>query len=137
MVSLDDVGLCLQRRLYLRSSYPRWQRTGRKVHIDLPRALVFGRRVLLAAVYFGQQMGTRRSDFAVGGALGLASVAGQTSLGLALCGGIPGAIVCPVTLGGGLFIVVGVGVLLFGERVGPYGVAGIVLGIISIVLLSF
>jgi multidrug transporter EmrE-like cation transporter len=40
-------------------------------------------------------------------------------------------------LGGGLFIVVGAGVLLFKERVGPYGVAGIVLGIISIVLLSF
>ncbi len=93
--------------------------------------------LLLAAVYFRQRMRSRRSDLAVGAALGLASVAGQTSLGLALSGGIPGAIVYPVTLGGGLFIVVGVGVLLFKERVGPFGVAGIALGIISIVLLSF
>jgi multidrug transporter EmrE-like cation transporter len=93
--------------------------------------------ILLAAIYFRQRMGTRRSDLAVGSALGVASVAGQTSLGLALSGGIPGAIVYPVTLGGGLFIVVGVGVLLFKERVGPFGIAGILLGILSIVLLSF
>ena len=97
----------------------------------------FAGALLLAAVHFRQRIGTRRSDLAVGGALGLASVAGQTSLGLALSGGIPGAIVYPVTLGGGLFIVVAVGVFLFNERVGPYGVAGITLGIISIVLLGF
>ena len=93
--------------------------------------------VLLAAIYFRKRLGTRRSDLAVGSALGVASVAGQTSLGLALSGGIPGAIVYPVTLGGGLFIVVGAGVLLFKERVGPFGIAGILFGIVSIVLLSF
>jgi multidrug transporter EmrE-like cation transporter len=72
----------------------------------------------------------------VGGALGLASVMGQTSLGLALSRGVPGSIVYPVTLAGGLFLVVGAGVLLFEERVGPYGLAGIALGVVSIVLLS-
>jgi multidrug transporter EmrE-like cation transporter len=92
--------------------------------------------LLLGAIYFRRHMRTRRSDLAVGSALGLASVAGQTSLGLALSGGLPGSVVYPVTLAGGLFIVVGAGVLLFKERVGPYGMAGIVLGIISIVLLS-
>jgi multidrug transporter EmrE-like cation transporter len=92
--------------------------------------------LLLGAIYIHRHMRTRRSDLAVGGALGLASVAGQTSLGLALSGGLPGLVVYPVTLAGGLFIVVGAGVMLFKERVGPYGMAGIVLGIISIVLLS-
>jgi multidrug transporter EmrE-like cation transporter len=92
--------------------------------------------MLLGAMYFQRRMRTRRSDLAVGSALGLASVAGQTSLGMALSGGIPGSIVYPVTLAGGLFIVVGAGVLLFKERVGPAGMAGIALGIISIALLS-
>ena len=91
---------------------------------------------LLGAVYLGGHMQTKRADLAVGGALGVASVAGQTSLGMALSGGLPGSIVYPVALAGGLFIVVGVGVLLFKERVGPCGIAGIVLGIVSIVLLS-
>jgi multidrug transporter EmrE-like cation transporter len=92
--------------------------------------------LLLTAIYFRRRMRTGRSDVVIGAALGLASVGGQTSLGLALGGGIPGSIVYPVTLAGGLFLVVGAGVLLFKERVGPYGVAGIVLGIVSIVLLS-
>ena len=92
--------------------------------------------VLLGAVYLQQRMRTRRSDLIIGGALGIASVAGQTSLGLALSGGIPGSIVYPVTLAGGLFIVVAAGVVLFKERVGPYGVAGILLGIVSVALLS-
>jgi multidrug transporter EmrE-like cation transporter len=92
--------------------------------------------VLLGAFYLHRRMQTRRVDLAVGGALGVASVAGQTSLGLALSHGLPGSMVYPVTLAGGLFIVVGAGVLLFKERVGPYGMAGIALGILSIILLS-
>ena len=75
-------------------------------------------------------------DLLIGGALGVCSVAGQTSMGMALAAGLPGAMVYPVALAGGLFLVVAAGVLLFGERVGPFGVAGIVLGIVSIVLIS-
>jgi multidrug transporter EmrE-like cation transporter len=91
--------------------------------------------MLLGVVYFARRR-TAVVDLAVGAALGLASVTGQTSLGLALSRGLPGSIVYPVTLAGGLFIVVGAGVLLFDERVGPFGIAGIALGITSIVLLS-
>lgn len=78
----------------------------------------------------------KRSDLAVGSALGLCSAGGQTALGLALARGLPGSIVFPVVLAGGLFIVVASGVLIFGERIGNAGRLGILLGIVSIVLLS-
>jgi len=57
-------------------------------------------------------------------------------MGLALSRGIPGNIVYPVTLAGGLFLVVLIAITVFRERIGPAGVAGIALGIISIALLS-
>jgi multidrug transporter EmrE-like cation transporter len=57
-------------------------------------------------------------------------------MGLALANGIPGNVVFPVALAGGLFVVVLTAVLIFKERIGPAGIAGISLGIISIALLS-
>jgi multidrug transporter EmrE-like cation transporter len=95
-----------------------------------------GGAILLAVVHFPRRERPRVAEVAVGGALGLASVVGQTSIGLALSGGLPGSIVYPVTLAGGLFLVAGAGVLLFDERVGRYGLAGIALGVASIVLLT-
>ena len=92
--------------------------------------------LLLFALYLPRQKRTRWVDVAVGAALGLASVMGQTSVGLALSRGLAGSIVYPITMAGGLFIVVVAGVVLFDERIGPCGIAGIALGITSIVLLS-
>jgi|SRR5579864_1799263 drug/metabolite transporter (DMT)-like permease len=77
-----------------------------------------------------------RSDILVGAGLGFFSTCGQNSLGLALAKGLPGSVVFPVTLAGGLFVVVLAAVVIFKERIGPAGVAGISLGIISIALLS-
>ncbi len=77
-----------------------------------------------------------RADVFVGGGLGLLSATGQTCIGLALSRGLPGNIVFPVTLAGGLFIVVAAGILIFKEHVGKAGLAGIGLGILSIALLS-
>jgi multidrug transporter EmrE-like cation transporter len=77
-----------------------------------------------------------RSDLLVGIGLGFFSTCGQTCMGLALSKGIPGNIVYPVTLAGGLFLVVLIAILVFRERVGPAGIAGIVLGIIAIALLG-
>jgi multidrug transporter EmrE-like cation transporter len=87
-------------------------------------------------LYLRNPLATKRVDLAVGIALGTASVTGQTFLGMALGGGLPGSVVYPIALAGGLFIVVGAGFFLFKERVGPYGVAGIALGLVSIILLS-
>jgi len=55
---------------------------------------------------------------------------------LALERNVPGYIVFPVTTGGNLFLVAAAGVLLFKERMGPYGIAGILTGILSLILLS-
>jgi len=77
-----------------------------------------------------------RSDVLVGAGLGFFSTCGQTSMGLALANGLPGNVVFPVALAGGLFVVVLTAVLIFRERIGPAGIAGISLGIISIALLS-
>lgn len=77
-----------------------------------------------------------RSDMLVGAGLGIFSACGQTSMGKALASGIPGSVVFPVALAGGLFVVVLTAVVVFKERIGPAGIAGIALGIISIALLS-
>lgn len=92
--------------------------------------------VFLAMQYVRSGERPRRSDIAIGSALGVCSAGGQTALGLALARGLPGSIVFPVTLAGGLFIVVAVGVLVFRERIGNAGRLGILLGVLSIVLLS-
>jgi len=77
-----------------------------------------------------------RSDVLVGAGLGLFSTCGQTAMGLAMANGLPGNVVFPVALAGGLFVVVLTAVVIFKERIGPAGIAGISLGIISIALLS-
>jgi drug/metabolite transporter (DMT)-like permease len=77
-----------------------------------------------------------RSDILVGAGLGIFSTCGQTSMGRALASGLPGSVVFPVALAGGLFVVVLTAVLVFKERLGPAGIAGISLGIVSIALLS-
>lgn len=77
-----------------------------------------------------------RSDMLVGAGLGIFSTCGQTTMGLALASGLPGNVVFPVALAGGLFVVVLAAVTIFKERIGPAGVAGILLGIISVALLS-
>jgi drug/metabolite transporter (DMT)-like permease len=77
-----------------------------------------------------------RSEVLVGAGLGVFSTGGQTSMGLALANGLPGNVVFPVALAGGLFVVVLTAVVVFRERIGPAGIAGIALGIISIALLS-
>lgn len=75
-------------------------------------------------------------ELLVGAVLGFFSVCGQTFLGLALSRGLAGNVVYPVTLAGGLIIVVLSGVLAFKEQIGKAGIAGIALGIFSLALLS-
>lgn len=75
-------------------------------------------------------------EMIVGAVLGFFSVCGQTFLGLALSRGLVGNVVYPVTLAGGLLIVVLSGVLVFKEQIGKAGIAGIALGIFSLALLS-
>lgn len=68
--------------------------------------------------------------------IAIGSFGGQFFSLLALERNVPGYIVFPMTTGGNLFLVAAAGVLLFREKIGPYGVAGILVGIASLVLLS-
>jgi drug/metabolite transporter (DMT)-like permease len=68
--------------------------------------------------------------------IGVGSFGGQLFSLLALEQNVPGYIVFPLTTGGNLFLVAAAGVFLFKEKIGRYGVAGIVTGILSLVLLS-
>jgi drug/metabolite transporter (DMT)-like permease len=89
----------------------------------------------LIALGSGWSRLTRR-EVVLGAAMGLCSVGGQTFTGFALAREVPGHIVFPVTTGGSLFLVATAGMLIFHEKVGSYGLAGIALGILSLVMLS-
>ena len=89
----------------------------------------------LTALLIGRTGVTRR-EVALGAAMGGCSLAGQSFTVLALGKGVPGHIAFPLTTGGSLFLVAAAGLLLFKERIGPYGFCGVVLGIMSLVMLS-
>jgi multidrug transporter EmrE-like cation transporter len=95
-----------------------------------------GGAIAMALGVVGGREGISKVDIIIGSALGVLSGLGQSFIGMALSTGLPGNVVYPVTLAGGLFIVVAIGVTIFQERVGWAGIAGILLGIISIALLS-
>jgi drug/metabolite transporter (DMT)-like permease len=72
----------------------------------------------------------------LGAAMGGCSLAGQSFTGVALAAGLPGHIAFPLTTGGSLFLVALAGIVLFKERIGPYGLCGVILGVTSLVMLS-
>jgi drug/metabolite transporter (DMT)-like permease len=82
----------------------------------------------------GGQFAAREVVIAFG--IGAASFGGQLFSLLALERGMPGYIVFPTTTGGNLFVVAAGGVLLYKERIGRFGIAGIAVGVLSLVLLS-
>ena len=93
--------------------------------------------VLLAAVAFGfRQARLSRWEVLLGALMGFGSLGGQYFTGKALAAGIPGHVAFPITTGGSLFLVALAGILVFKERVGPYGLAGLAIGILSLVFLS-
>jgi multidrug transporter EmrE-like cation transporter len=78
----------------------------------------------------------RAQELVMSFGIGMASFGGQFFSLLALEKNVPGYVVFPMTTGGNLFLVAAAGVFLFRERVGPYGIAGILTGILSLILLS-
>jgi len=77
----------------------------------------------------------RRSCIWTGVMAGAGSMIGMSSAITAMAS-IPGYIVFPLIGGGTIVLVTLAGRLAFGERLGPYGIAGTALGICAIVLLS-
>ena len=72
----------------------------------------------------------------IGIGMALCSIGGQVSMGLALAHGAPGNVVYPLAMGASICIVAAGGVLIFKERIGPYGKAGTALGLLAAVLMS-
>ena len=79
---------------------------------------------------------TRGREVALGAVMGLCSLGGQTFTGMSLSRGIPGHVAFPITTGGSLFLVAAAGIFVFKERVGAFGAAGIILGVVALIMLS-
>ena len=92
--------------------------------------------IFAAAALWRSGLRPRQSEVMLGALMGGCSLLGQSFTGLALANGMPGHVVFPITTGGSLFLVASAGLLLFKEKVGPYGIAGMVLGIAALVGLS-
>ena len=78
----------------------------------------------------------RAQELVMAFGIGMGSFGGQLFSLLALERNVPGYVVFPMTTGGNLFLVAAAGIFIFREKVGPYGIAGILTGILSLVLLS-
>ena len=92
--------------------------------------------LLLAAVaYLRRPALVTRAEVVLGGAMACCSLGGQLATALALST-VPGHIAFAVTTGGNLFIVAAAGIVIFRERVGAYGLAGIARGVASLLLLE-
>ena len=72
----------------------------------------------------------------VGSVMAIASVGGQLFMGLAMAYGAPGNVVYMLAQGASICIVAFGGLVLFKEKVGFYGKAGIVVGLLAAVLLG-
>lgn len=95
-----------------------------------------GGAVFALVVFLSRQKKVYLNEVLISVGMALCSIGGQVAMSLALGFGVPGHIVFPVITGGSLFLVVAAGLILFKERVGGYSIAGIVLGIASLVILS-
>jgi len=80
--------------------------------------------------------GVNGREILLGAAMGGCSLAGQSFTAMALAKGLPGHIAFPLTTGGSLFLVALAGIALFKERIGPFGLCGVILGVASLVMLS-
>jgi len=80
--------------------------------------------------------GVNGREVLLGAAMGGCSFAGQSFTAMALAKGLPGHIAFPLTTGGSLFVVALAGIVLFRERIGPYGLCGVILGVAALVMLS-
>jgi multidrug transporter EmrE-like cation transporter len=94
-----------------------------------------GLAIALAFTLRGFSWPTAR-EWIIGAGMSLMSFTGQICLSQSLNGGAPGYLVYPIATGGSVLLVAICGVLLFREKLTPYGVAGITCGLLAVVILS-
>lgn len=100
-------------------------------------ALWYSAGLILALVAALRRKGRPTArELGIGLMMAICSILGQTGMAQAMSGGIPGYVVFPVAVGGGLILVVMVGVFAFRERVSPLLGLGVASGLTSLVLLA-
>ena len=109
---------------------------GRDAQLSLPGVLVPAGLTVALIAFLSRQPKLARAEIAVGGLMGLFSSVGWILLTQAIARGMPGYLAFPIAIGGNLSIVAAVGVLVFKERLSPYGYLGILTGIAGIALLA-
>jgi drug/metabolite transporter (DMT)-like permease len=93
--------------------------------------------VLMALAYSARELSLPwAKEILIAAGMAAMSFIGQICLVSALAGGAPGYIVYPIATGANVLFVAVAGVVLFKERLGWYGSAGIFCGLISVVILS-
>lgn len=95
-----------------------------------------GGLVFATLVFIFKPFRVQGREVLLGALMGACSFSGQFFTGAALSNGLPGHVVFPLTTGGSLFLVAVAGIFFFKERVGAYGITGIALGIVALVMLS-
>ena len=86
-------------------------------------------------VYFRKHGRPAPREVIIGGLMALCSAGGQLGMALSLHG-IPGFVVFPVAIGGGMLFVVAIGIGLFHEPMSRLGYFGIATGAAALALLA-
>lgn len=77
-----------------------------------------------------------KKEAGLGALMAILSIAGQITMAMALDLRVPGNIVFPVAIGGSILIVAVAGWVFFNERISGLSAAGMVLGLVAVILLS-
>jgi multidrug transporter EmrE-like cation transporter len=86
--------------------------------------------------YFIRNRRPTRSEVVITAGMAVCSILGQLGMVLSMDHGLPGFVVFPVAVGGGMLLVLLAALFFFGERPGMLGLLGIGLGMAALVLLA-
>jgi|SRR5579862_1470787 multidrug transporter EmrE-like cation transporter len=99
--------------------------------------LYLGGAAVAGLAYFLHNRRPMRRELAVTAGMAACSILGQIGMMMALQRGLPGFVVFPVCVGGGMLLVLGTAVVFFRERLSAAGYLGIAIGFVSLILLAF
>lgn len=108
-----------------------------KYNLQYLCALYGGGALLACVAFLIHNRRPERRELVVTAGMALASIFGQLGMMMALEKGLPGFVVFPVCIGGGMLLVLLAATVFFGERLSTYGYLGVVIGFASLILLAF
>ena len=86
--------------------------------------------------YFLHNRKPSRAEVVIAAGMAVCSVLGQLGMVIAMDKGLPGFVVFPLAIGGGMLLVLLAALLFFKERPGVLGFLGIGLGLVALVFLA-